>query len=194
MQKRCHKRVKAVCGSRYIEGDRDLPVCVNMISENYYNGFIEPPFAFCVRFYRKEAYCVSSILLFEMNRNITEEEVMQRTFTVKTWMDNAEIGARTFLHYLQYLSYGGLGERDNQLHAIGVLDSYIFDRRNYTFRKTFKKYLYHPETSLNLLGHCYEMEGDYGQALSCYESSLHLFNTNNAANWHIRRVLRLISG
>ncbi|KAH3770342.1 hypothetical protein DPMN_171627 [Dreissena polymorpha] len=122
-----------------------------------------------------------------MNRNITQKEVSLRNNKDKMWMDGAEIDARPFLHYHQYLTYRGLGERDNQLHAIEVLESYIFDIGN-------SINLYHPETSLNLLGHCYEMEGDYERALSCYEGSLHLVNTNNAANWHIRRVLHFISG
>ncbi|KAH3740244.1 hypothetical protein DPMN_046945 [Dreissena polymorpha] len=149
VQRRYHSRVKAVCVCRRIEGGRDLQVFANMHSGNRDNVISESPFAFCVRFLRKESYCIPSILLFEMNRNATEEEVAQRTYLEKTWMDSAEIDACPFLYYLQYLTYGGLGQRDKQLYALGVLESYMSDIKNVN--------LYHPETALNLLGHCFEM-------------------------------------
>ncbi|KAH3740036.1 hypothetical protein DPMN_046731 [Dreissena polymorpha] len=119
--------------------------------------------------------------------NTTAEEVAQRKYIEKDWMDCAEVDTRPFLHYLQYLLYGGLGERENQLHALRVLESYICDIGNLIN-------MYHRETALNLLGHCYEMEGDYEEALDYYEISLRVSGTNNAANWHVRRVLRRISG
>ncbi|KAH3748700.1 hypothetical protein DPMN_183150 [Dreissena polymorpha] len=181
-----HSKVKTVCGCMRIEEDTDPHVFANMISDNCDNGIFEPPFAFCVKFIREEAYCAPYILWFEMNRNMTEEEVAQRVSLDKQWMDCAEVAALSFLHYLQYLTYGGLGERDKQLHAFGILESYICDRRN-------NINLYHVETALNLLGHCYEMEGYYEGALHYYEESLRRRDTNNAANWHVQRVQRLIS-
>ncbi|KAH3690808.1 hypothetical protein DPMN_191664 [Dreissena polymorpha] len=181
-----HSNIKAVCGFIHLEGDCHLQVFADMLSGYKDEGFIELPFAFCVRFVRQESYCTPAILLFEMNRNITEEEVAQRDYDEKLWMDCAEVDARPFLHYLQYLTYGGLGERDKQLHAMGVLEAFI-DIRN-------QLNLYHPETALNLLGHCYEMEGDYAGALRYYEESFRFRRTNNAANWHVLRIMRLISG
>ncbi|KAH3716511.1 hypothetical protein DPMN_059234, partial [Dreissena polymorpha] len=79
-----------------------------MISDKCDNVLCERPFAFCVKFVREEAYCAPYILWFEMKRNMTEEEVSQRTYNEKQWMDYAEVAARPFLHYLQYLTYGGL--------------------------------------------------------------------------------------
>ncbi|KAH3691013.1 hypothetical protein DPMN_191498 [Dreissena polymorpha] len=122
-----------------------------------------------------------------MKRNITEDKVAQRTLFYKRCMNSAVVDARPFLHYLQYLTYGGLGERDNQLHALRVLESYTCDKAN-------NINLYHLKTALNLLGHCYVMEGYYEMALNCYELSLHHRRINNSANWHVRRVQRLISG
>ncbi|XP_052245732.1 uncharacterized protein LOC127854713 [Dreissena polymorpha] len=58
-------------------------------------------------FVREEAYCAPYILWFEMKRNMTEE-VSQRRIVGKQWMDYAEVAARPFLRYLQYLTYGGL--------------------------------------------------------------------------------------
>ncbi|KAH3716545.1 hypothetical protein DPMN_059269 [Dreissena polymorpha] len=186
VERRYHSKVKAVCGCRHDKGQSDLQVFANMISDNCDNVLCERPFAFCVKFVREEAYCAPYILWFEMKRNMTEEEVAQRDYIDKEWMHYAEVDARPFLHYLQYLTYGGLGERDKQLHVLGIFESYVFDPRN-------KISMYHIETVLNLLGHCYEMEGNYEGALHYYAVSLSLYRTNNAANWHIQRVHRLIS-
>ncbi|XP_052239734.1 uncharacterized protein LOC127850612 isoform X9 [Dreissena polymorpha] len=183
VERRYHSKVKAVCGCREYQRDGDLKVFADMLLGNTDNS--ELPLAFCVNFSRQESHCAPFILLFEMNRNITDEEVKQRAFTEKQWMDSAEVDARPFLYYLQYLTYGGLGARDKQLHAWRVLESYICDIRN-------KINLYHQETAVNLLGHCYEMEGEYEGALNYYEESLGIYDTNNAAYWHVRRVLRLL--
>ncbi|KAH3768909.1 uncharacterized protein LOC127844964 [Dreissena polymorpha] len=187
VESRYDNRVKAVCGCIRNQGERDLKVFANMLSGNSAKGFSELPFASCVRFFRQESYCAPFILLFEMNRNITEEEVAQRKYIDKQWMVNAEVDARPFLQYLKYLTYGGLGERDNQQHALAVLESYICDFSN-------RIHLHHTETLLNLLGHCYEMERVHNEALYYYRESLRGYGTNNAANWHVRRVLRLLTG
>ncbi|KAH3710276.1 hypothetical protein DPMN_069750 [Dreissena polymorpha] len=71
----------------------------------------ELPFAFCVRFVRQEAHCCPYILRFEMNRNTTEKEIALRNYIKQVWMNCVEVDARPFLYYLQYLTYGGLGER-----------------------------------------------------------------------------------
>ncbi|KAH3740047.1 uncharacterized protein LOC127851441 isoform X1 [Dreissena polymorpha] len=187
VDRRYHNRVKAVCGHRILPDDQDIDTFANMISSHNDKVFSELPFAFCVSFFRQEMYCAPFILWFEMNRNTTAEEAAQRYYIEKEWMDCAEVDARTFLHYLQYLTYGGLGERDNQLHTLRVFECFINDIRNHSK-------IHHAETAINLLGHCYEMEGDYERALQYYELSLHCLGTNNAANWHVRRVLRLING
>ncbi|KAH3752943.1 hypothetical protein DPMN_187569 [Dreissena polymorpha] len=186
VETRYHMKVKTVCCWRGIKGERDLQVFANMKPDKCDNVFNELPFAFCVRFVRQEMYCAPYILWFEMNRLIAEKEVAQRIKLEKRWMDYAEVDARPFLYYLQYLTYVGLGERDKQLHAMGKLESYtcIHDEL---------KNLYHPETALNLLGHCYEMEGDNEGALHYYKESLSWLGTNNAANWHVQRVQRLVN-
>ncbi|KAH3789375.1 uncharacterized protein LOC127841025 [Dreissena polymorpha] len=185
-ERRYHSKVKTVCAVRQFPGEIDLHVFANMMSDSCDNVLIEIPFAFCVSFIRQEAHCAPYILWFEMNRGMTEEEVAQRNHNDKIWMDNAEVSARPFLYYLQYLAYGGLGKRNRQLHALGKLKYYILDPIN-----NFK--IHHCETAHNLLGHCYEMEGDYETALDIYVASLHWWNTNNAATWHRQRVQRLMN-
>ncbi|XP_052257105.1 uncharacterized protein LOC127862152 [Dreissena polymorpha] len=187
VERRYYRKVKAVCGCRYMKGERDRRVLGNTLSGNCVKGCSELTFALCVKFFRQESHCIPFILLFEMNRNITEEEVAQRDFVDKQWMDSAEVDALPFLYYLQYLTYGRLGERNKQIHAWRTLESYLCDARTSINR-------HHNETALNLVGHIFEMEGYYYCALYYYRESLSVYDTNNAANLHVQRVLRLISG
>ncbi|KAH3739277.1 hypothetical protein DPMN_045927 [Dreissena polymorpha] len=180
VDKRFHSNVKAVCGGRRKEWDSDHNLFTNMLSGNSHNKFT---FAFCVNFTRQESFCTPNILLFEMIRNTTDEEVAHRVHIERLWMDSAEEDACSFLHCLQYLTYGAFGERYKQLHSLRDLESYVCDIRN-------ELNLYHLETAFTLLGHCYEMEGDYNEALHNYRQSLCCNETNNAANWHVRRVVR----
>ncbi|XP_052273406.1 uncharacterized protein LOC127873574 isoform X2 [Dreissena polymorpha] len=184
VEMRYHSNVKAVCGRRKTRDD--LQVFANMISGNCEHVFSESPFASCVNFIRQEAYCAPRILWFEMFRGISEEDISRRNFMEKRWMDNAEVDARSFLYYLQYLTYGELGEHYKQLCTLLTFVLYVFDTPNIN--------LYHPETALNLIGHCYEMEGNYDLASSCYALSLINQTHNNAAYWHVSRLMRLING
>ncbi|KAH3896976.1 hypothetical protein DPMN_021159 [Dreissena polymorpha] len=119
VERRYHSKVKAVCGCRPNEGS-DLRVFSYMTTGTSNDGFSESPFACGVSFFKQESCIAPFILLFEMIRSITEEEVAQRDFDEKLWKTCAEVDARPFLHYLQYLTYGGLGQRDEQLHALVV--------------------------------------------------------------------------
>ena len=73
--------------------------------------------AFCVRFMREEKYCAPAILWFEMYRSVMDD-VAYRTPIQHDWMDWAEVDALPFMLYLQYLTFGGLRERQRQLQAL----------------------------------------------------------------------------
>jgi len=49
--------------------------------------------------------------------------------------------------------------------------------------------LYHPDTVLNLYGHCLEMEGDILDALTAFVDSRTIYSRNYAANWHIALMI-----
>ncbi|XP_052227075.1 uncharacterized protein LOC127841948 isoform X2 [Dreissena polymorpha] len=185
VERRYHSEVKAVCGHRVRIGDRDLKVFANKSSCYTDVGFSDPPFAYCVKFGRYEINCAPFILWFEMNRGTTEDELANRSVNQKEWMFSAEVDARPFIYYLQYLTYGGLGEPEKQEHAMVNLHAYVCGQRNLIN-------LYHSETDANMLGHCYEMEGEYEMALECYSQSLRQIETNNAAKYHVDRIQRLL--
>jgi len=136
--------------------------------------------AFCVRFMREEMYCAPAILWFEMYRSVGDD-VANREPVDRIWMDWAEVDAQPFMLYLQYLTFGGLRERQRQLQALDGLWDIC------TNRVTLGKNL-HPETVANLLGHCLEMEGHPELAMGMYNGSRNLIPRNNAANLHILRL------
>jgi len=139
--------------------------------------------AFCVRFMREEMYCAPAILWFEMYRSVGDD-IGHRRACELVWMDWAEVDALPFMLYLQYLTFGGLRERQRQLQALqGLLN---ICSNLVTLGKMF-----HPETVANLLGHCEEMEGHMEVALAIYNASRDLMPRNNAANLHILRLTGL---
>jgi len=101
-------------------------------------------------------------------------------------MDWAVVDALPFLLYLQYLTYRGLGVRHRQLEALHGLQDIVTTRDKMC-------QLYHPETVLNLYGHCCELEGNPYRALEAYNASLCGFPRNNAANWHKQRLEMIIN-
>ena len=136
--------------------------------------------AFCVRFLREEKFCAPMFLWYEMYRAVGDD-VDHRSRNERQWMDWAEVDARPFLLYLQYLTYRGLGVWHRQLEAFhGLL--------NILTSQDKADQLYHPETALNWAGHCCELEGDVVGALHVYNCSVRQRPKNNAANWHIQRL------
>jgi len=135
---------------------------------------------FCVCFLPQEAFCVPPILHFEMVRAVGDD-IQHRHPTEREWMNWAVVDSRPFLHYLQYLTFRGLGLRHRQLQAgrslvVSILDGLDHDQ------------LFHPETAAHLYAHCLEMENRPDQALQAYLLSQSGMPRNNAANWHIRRL------
>jgi len=141
--------------------------------------------AFCVRFLREEKFCVPLFLWCEMYRAVGDD-VDHRDKDELKWMDWAEVDARPFLLYLQYLVYRGQGVRHRQLKAFHGLENIVISQD-----KTDQ--LYHPETVLSLFGHCCELEGDVQRALQIYSCSVQSIPRNNAANWHKQRLEMMLS-
>jgi len=135
--------------------------------------------AFCVRFLREEKFCAPPFLWCEMYRAVGDD-IDHRNDNERDWMDWAEVDARPFLLYLQYLTYRGLEVSHRQLEAFHGLEDIVTSREKLN-------QLYHPETACNLFGHCCELEGDVQRAIRVYNTSLRR-PRNNAANWHKQRL------
>ncbi|XP_052815819.1 uncharacterized protein LOC128242629 [Mya arenaria] len=181
VERRYDENVYSVCDcGRKIEGEEPPELfSESAINDLNYDTAIRKV-ALCVRFLRLEAFCVPPILLYEMNRAMNDD-VQDREPPERNWMDMAVVDSRPYIFYLQYITYGELGLRFRQLQAQRNLMNCF---GNHNILRT----MHHPETASNLIAHCWEMEGNFFEALRCYMNSARNVPINNAANWHIRRL------
>ncbi|XP_060591365.1 uncharacterized protein LOC132746277 [Ruditapes philippinarum] len=134
--------------------------------------------AFCVRFIQEEINCVPHELQYEMFRS-TQDDMIHRDQYEDNWVDCAVIDSLPFLYFLQYKIYSHLQRHQDQQQALSKLTRTIVTDKN----------LGHRETALNILGQCMEQENRPQQALNCYLLSLQQMARNNAANFHICKLL-----
>jgi len=172
--------VEPVCVCRERGNDKLSKTFCEYTVQNYSDRQLTKKLAFCVRFLREEKFCAPQFLWCEMYRAVGDD-IDHRNVIEHQWMDWAEVDARPFLLYLQYLTYRGLGMRHRQLGALLRLNNILISRDK-------ANQLYHHETALNLMGHCCELEGYLHKALESYNASLRENPRNNAANWHKQRL------
>ncbi|XP_060553558.1 uncharacterized protein LOC132714669 [Ruditapes philippinarum] len=134
--------------------------------------------AFCVRFIQKEINFVPYELQYEMFRS-TQADMIHRHEDDDRWMDWAVVDSLPFLYFLQYKIYSHLQRHQDQQQALNKLVRTIVTDEN----------LRHRETALNILGQCMEQENRPHEALKCYLLSLQQRARNNAANFHICKLL-----
>ncbi|XP_060562613.1 uncharacterized protein LOC132722181 [Ruditapes philippinarum] len=134
--------------------------------------------AFCVRFIHKEINCVPRELRYEMFRS-TQDDMIHRNQYGDFWMAWVVVDSIPFLYFLQYKIYRHLQRHQDQQQVLSKLIRTIVTDEN----------LSHKETALNILGQCMEQENRPQQALKCYLLSLQQRARNNAANFHICKLL-----
>ncbi|XP_045156672.2 uncharacterized protein LOC123523104 [Mercenaria mercenaria] len=149
----------------------------NEISDNHNEEALQFATASCVSFLRCESNCIPNELQYELFRS-TEEDLALRE-PINYWMDWAVVDSLPYLYFLQYRTYSYLGRQDDKERALSNLIRTTEQEPN----------LGHRETALNLLGQCMEREDRPTDALGCYLLSIHLRGRNNAAKFHICRLL-----
>jgi hypothetical protein len=133
--------------------------------------------ASCVRFIRSEINCCPHELQHEMFRS-TQQDLSYRDLT-DFWMDFAVVDSLPYLHFLQYKIYSHLRRNEDKERVICNLARCIDVEPNFG----------HIETALNLLGQRMEEENKVDAAFKCYITSLKIRESNNAAKFHICRLL-----
>jgi len=172
--------VQPVCGCKRVSSYKPSKAFCEYTVHNYSHEQLTKKLAFCVRFLREEKFCAPLFLWCEMYRAVGDD-LDHRNYGERQWMDWAEVDAQPFLLYLQYLTYRGLRVRQRQLEAFHGLEGIVNSRD-----KMYQ--LYHPETVINLFGHCCELEGYLQMALYAYTVSSRSNPRNNAANQHKQRL------
>jgi hypothetical protein len=132
---------------------------------------------FCVIYLPCEINCVPKELKYEMFRSTAEDQPYRDKLDY--WMDWAVVDSMPYLYFLQYKVYTQLHRPAEQRQALDNLIWTIDTDPN----------LGHRETALNLLGQCMEQENRMDAALYFYMMSLKVRGRNNAAKWHICRLL-----
>ncbi|KAH3727823.1 hypothetical protein DPMN_053768 [Dreissena polymorpha] len=134
-----------------------------------------------VTFPREAIHCVPVFLVYEMYRTITNRDYEKGDPNkfCNMWMEQAVVDVKPFLYYLQYLSARCI---EKKLIAYKKLFKF-------TCSKIINKHHCHIETTFNLMGHILELENCITAAWCAYTSSVRLFSSNNAAYWHLFRLL-----
>ncbi|XP_060599330.1 uncharacterized protein LOC132752935 [Ruditapes philippinarum] len=138
--------------------------------------------ASCVRFLRCEINCCPKELQHEMFRS-SQQDLPYRSENDE-WMNLAVIDSLPYLYFLQYKTYSHLRRNRDKQAAISNLAKCIVEEPNFG----------HKETALNLLGQCMEQENKTDAALQCYLFSLKIRGRNNAAKFHICRLVSSMFG
>ena len=131
----------------------------------------------CVKFLPYERYCVPQEMVYEMYRS-TVKERKQRS-RIYQWLDWAVIDPLVYTSFLKYKVSRDL-KQEGELITSLITIMYHVHRPGY---------LGHQETALNLLGKCLEQEGQEIDAINCYLESCTVQATNNAARWHLCKLL-----
>jgi len=186
VDRRYDNTAQAICGCNRVNPlvTRPRTVCTELLNEGDTDVLKTNRVAYCVRFLRQEVFCAPPFLHFEMVRGVGED-IQHRDPNKREWMNWAVFDSRPFLHFLQYLTFRGLGHRHKQLQALQSLRVSIKNGIE-------QKQVFHPETATNLYAHCLEMEGRNNDALGFYLASQSDMPRNNAANLHIRRLTNLL--
>ncbi|KAH3704032.1 hypothetical protein DPMN_079087 [Dreissena polymorpha] len=104
--------------------------------------------ALCTIFNRHEINCVPGQLVAEFFRLVkVEYSDLVHPFNLDFWKELAVVDSITYMYYLQYLTFRNTGFISDSQRALKNLHRHV-------------PYVSgHIETSLNLLGHCWELEG-----------------------------------
>jgi hypothetical protein len=199
--------VHAICTCILKGGKQDFSTALKNKNNLYGKDehAIRDTFAYGIRFLPSEIHCVPKELQYEMFRSTKEDleesslrslvsklpnmpiEKIQETFrsshgnktVMDRWMNWAVVDSLPYMYYLQYKTYGHLQRPTDQKQALIKMVCSI----NTT------GIIEHAETSMNLLGQCFEQENRHNEAFFCYTLSLKKRSQNNAASIHICRLL-----
>ena len=164
--------VTSICPCRGLPIQR-LPETVDHSGDDKGRLF-QNEFAPCIVFLPTEKEIVSEALRYEMTRSKNMPET-SRDKRLQYWFDWAVVDSKILLHFLLYLNHSKFCDNsdirsdiDNLMKLIKTDDTIV-----------------HKETAVNLLGWAFKQEGSLANAKVCFESSLQLHDTHNAATHHL---------
>ncbi|XP_052226415.1 uncharacterized protein LOC127841554 isoform X1 [Dreissena polymorpha] len=138
-----------------------------------------------------EAMCVPEFLRCEMYRKRFGTPASSGLSQVHSNDDCICVQIKPYLYYLQYLTYKELQQEPYKSKALMKLSMYtnFITSTRLSSSKGGNIFLSHFDTSLNMLGHCLELEQKLESAWKTYVISLKMLPERNAAVLHIIRLL-----
>ncbi|KAH3713786.1 hypothetical protein DPMN_073588 [Dreissena polymorpha] len=145
-----------------------------------------------LQFRRAEAMCVPEFLRCEMYRGrfgiLTLPDYL---LPFCSYDECICVQIEPYLYYLQYLTYKLLNREPKRTEALMKLGKFITLIKPIPFISSEGDifYISHFDTSLNMLGHCFELEQNLKMAWETYTSFAKMLTQRNAAVLHIIRLL-----
>ncbi|KAH3727353.1 uncharacterized protein LOC127853806 [Dreissena polymorpha] len=139
-----------------------------------------------------EAMCVPEFLRYEMYRASFGDSTSGFSFPFYSRFGCICVQIEPYLYYLQYVTYRKLHKELQQSKALMKLSTYteiIKPTRLISECDELFLTFAHFDTSLNMLGHCLELEQKLKSAWKTYTTSLHMVPDDNASLLHIIRLL-----
>ncbi|KAH3829783.1 hypothetical protein DPMN_103011 [Dreissena polymorpha] len=131
-----------------------------------------------VRFSIHDINCVPKHIVYEIYRRTEDYNGGYDDIEVSP-MDYAVIDAKPFLYYLQYMS--ATDAKKKQAAATKLRQYCVFSFNSVSGG--------HIETTFNMFGHILELENKFEDAFNAYKMSVDMYPSNNAALWHLFRLL-----
>ncbi|KAH3829325.1 uncharacterized protein LOC127881880 [Dreissena polymorpha] len=143
----------------------------------------------CLMFRPEESMCVPDFLRCEMYRG-------RFMLSIYSKEDCICVPIEPYLYYLQYLTYRELHQDRKQSEALKKLSNFtknikptiLIPSHSESHGDIWLSFPYF-DTSLNMLGHCFELEQKFELAWRTYTTSLQLLPDGNAAILHKTRLL-----
>ena len=162
---------------------------MEVLFESSFDELVTKYVSSCTIYLPSEADIAPTAMLYETFRS---SGCVENSANRARWSNTGVCDTVTYMHYLTFLCYYALDNGKEMEEAILNLAEAIISEPN----------LGHPETALNLLGHCYMIKEDFISAFDCFKRSLSVFvkednprhtlqnqHLHNAAKWHLAILL-----
>ena len=139
--------------------------------------YYQAKFAPCIAFLPFEKDIVPDVLRYELLRS-TGMPKDSRNDRLEYWYDWAVVDSKILLYFMLYLNHQKFEQEAEKNDDIKKIVWLV--KNDFTFG--------HKETALNLLGWIFKQEGDVENAVICYQASLSMHNSHNAATLHLKDI------
>ncbi|KAH3833097.1 hypothetical protein DPMN_106398 [Dreissena polymorpha] len=130
-----------------------------------------------------EKNCMPQFLAYEMYATTIPTNKAKTDQYVKGMKDDVIVDSLPYFFYLKFVTNEKLGKTTLQKSAFDKLLTFRWRREHYS--ENYRPRTRYVSSTMNLIGHCWELNNDFFQATAAYTASQASNPHNNAASWHI---------